>query len=59
VSRKAGRPEAAIGGGQPASVSPTVEQQTRWRAAQKSLALGDTDSQPQRFVESEWSHAGA
>jgi hydroxyacylglutathione hydrolase len=29
-----------------------------WRAAQKSLASGDTDSQPQRFVESEWAHAG-
>ena len=29
-----------------------------WRAAKKSLALGDTDSEPQRFIESEWSHAG-
>jgi rhodanese-related sulfurtransferase len=29
-----------------------------WRAAKKSLSLGDTDSQPQRFVESEWAHAG-
>ncbi len=30
-----------------------------WRAAQKSLPLCDTDSQPQRFIESEWAHAGA
>jgi 3-mercaptopyruvate sulfurtransferase SseA len=30
-----------------------------WRAAKNSLASGDTDSQPQRFVESEWAHAGA
>jgi len=30
-----------------------------WRAAQKSLASGDPDSQPQRFVESEWAHAGS
>src|SRR5262249_27799719 len=29
-----------------------------WWAAKKSLALGDTDSQPQPFVESEWAHAG-
>ena len=30
-----------------------------WRVAEKSLAMGDTDSPPQRFVESEWAHAGA
>ena len=29
-----------------------------WRAAQKTLALGGTDSEPQRFIESEWAHAG-
>ena len=29
-----------------------------WRAAQKSLATGETDPEPQRFVESEWAHAG-
>ena len=29
-----------------------------WRAAQKSLALGDTASEPERFIESEWAHAG-
>jgi rhodanese-related sulfurtransferase len=30
-----------------------------WRAAQKTLTVGDTDAQPRRFVESEWTHAGA
>ena len=39
-----------------ASVSGGME---AWRVAKKSLAMGDTDSQPQRFVESEWAHAGA
>src|SRR5262245_12322761 len=39
-----------------ASVSGGTE---AWRVAKKSLAMGDTDSQPQRFVESEWAHAGA
>ena len=31
-----------------------------WRAAQKTLATGDTDtvSEPPRFIESEWTHAG-
>jgi glyoxylase-like metal-dependent hydrolase (beta-lactamase superfamily II)/rhodanese-related sulfurtransferase len=29
-----------------------------WRAAKKALASGDTDPEPQRFVESEWAHAG-
>ena len=29
-----------------------------WRAAEKALASGDTDSEPQRFIESEWAHAG-
>jgi glyoxylase-like metal-dependent hydrolase (beta-lactamase superfamily II)/rhodanese-related sulfurtransferase len=30
-----------------------------WRSAKKSLTLGEADSQPPRFVESEWAHAGA
>jgi len=29
-----------------------------WRAAKKALASGDTDSEPQRFIESESAHAG-
>jgi hypothetical protein len=29
-----------------------------WRAANKSLALGNTDLEPQRFIESEWAHGG-
>jgi hydroxyacylglutathione hydrolase len=31
-----------------------------WRAAQKALATGETDPdpKPQRFIESEWAHAG-
>jgi rhodanese-related sulfurtransferase len=31
-----------------------------WRAAQKALATGgsDSDSEPPRFIESEWAHAG-
>jgi hydroxyacylglutathione hydrolase len=29
-----------------------------WRAANKSLALGNTDLDPQRFIESEWAHGG-
>ncbi len=29
-----------------------------WRAAKKALALQETDSEPQRFIESEWAHAG-
>src|SRR5262245_53636161 len=39
-----------------ASVSGGTE---AWRVAKRSLAMGDTDLQPQRFVESEWAHAGA
>jgi glyoxylase-like metal-dependent hydrolase (beta-lactamase superfamily II)/rhodanese-related sulfurtransferase len=39
-----------------ASVSGGTE---AWRVAKRPLAMGDTDSQPQRFVESEWAHAGA
>ena len=39
-----------------ASVSGGTE---AWRVAKKSLEMGDTDSQPQRFIESEWAHAGA
>ena len=29
-----------------------------WRAAQKAIALGGTESEHQPFVESEWAHAG-
>jgi hydroxyacylglutathione hydrolase len=29
-----------------------------WRAANKSLAVGNTDLEPQRFIESEWAHGG-
>jgi hydroxyacylglutathione hydrolase len=29
-----------------------------WRAANKALALGNTDLDPQRFIESEWAHGG-
>jgi hydroxyacylglutathione hydrolase len=29
-----------------------------WRAAKKALAMGDTNPEPQRFIESEWAHAG-
>jgi glyoxylase-like metal-dependent hydrolase (beta-lactamase superfamily II)/rhodanese-related sulfurtransferase len=55
-SRRAAQFLSQMGFKEVASVNGGTE---GWRAAQKSLALGDTDSQPQRFVESEWSHAGA
>jgi hydroxyacylglutathione hydrolase len=29
-----------------------------WRAAKKALALADTHSEPQQYIESEWAHAG-
>jgi glyoxylase-like metal-dependent hydrolase (beta-lactamase superfamily II)/rhodanese-related sulfurtransferase len=29
-----------------------------WRAANKAIVLGNTDAEPQRFIESEWTHAG-
>jgi rhodanese-related sulfurtransferase len=29
-----------------------------WRAAKHALAVGEAEPEPQRFVESEWAHAG-